>query len=72
MGEIIVSSLFDRVHRRQRREFVTESELTGELRFQGVADLADVRDAYIEQDGRISVICNDGHESGRNEKKQAA
>ncbi len=58
--------------RNLRREFVTESELMGELRLQGVEDLADVRDAYIEQDGRISVIRRDGQDSGRNEKKRAA
>jgi hypothetical protein len=61
-----------RPKREARREYVTGSELMGELRLQGVEDLADVRDAYIEQDRRISVIRRDGEESGGNEKERAA
>jgi len=39
-----------------RREYVTEEELMSELRLHGIADLADVRRAYIESGGDISVL----------------
>jgi uncharacterized membrane protein YcaP (DUF421 family) len=42
--------------RNMRREFITESELMSQLRLQGVDDLGRVKDAYMEPDGRISVI----------------
>lgn len=42
--------------RNLRREFMTEDELDAQLRLQHVDDIADVRRAYIEQDGRLSVI----------------
>ena len=44
------------VHRNLRREFLKVSELEAELRKQGVADLKEVRAAYMESDGHISVI----------------
>lgn len=39
-----------------RKEFITEEELRGQLRLQGIDDLAEVDKAFIEADGRISVI----------------
>jgi uncharacterized membrane protein YcaP (DUF421 family) len=39
-----------------RRESLTLDELMSELRQHGVSELADVRRAYIEQDGSISVL----------------
>ncbi|WP_368639413.1 YetF domain-containing protein [Castellaniella ginsengisoli] len=39
-----------------RREAITEEELMGELRQQGIDRLALVRRAYIEADGNISVL----------------
>lgn len=42
--------------RNMRREFLTEQELMGKLREQGVDDVTDVKAAYIEGDGTISVI----------------
>ncbi len=46
--------------RNLRREFMTEEELRAQLRLQGVEDEADVAHAYIEHDGRMSVIRRDG------------
>ena len=43
-----------------RRELVTMEELHSALRQQGVEDLADVKRARMEPDGRISVIRRDG------------
>jgi uncharacterized membrane protein YcaP (DUF421 family) len=44
------------LRRNMRRELITEAELMGQLREQGVDDLSKVKDAYIESDGQISVI----------------
>jgi uncharacterized membrane protein YcaP (DUF421 family) len=40
-----------------RRERLTPDEVMTKLREQGVAHLRDVRHAYLESDGQISVIC---------------
>jgi uncharacterized membrane protein YcaP (DUF421 family) len=42
--------------RNLRREFMTEDELDAQLRLQGVDAVDDVARAYVEHDGRISVI----------------
>ena len=39
-----------------RRELITEAELLGKLREQGVEDISKVKQANIESDGQISVI----------------
>lgn len=44
------------LRRNLRREMLTEEELISQLRQQGVENLADVKKAYIEGDGHISVI----------------
>jgi uncharacterized membrane protein YcaP (DUF421 family) len=44
------------LHRNMKREFVTEDELMSQLRVQGVDDIGEVRRAYMESDGQISVI----------------
>ena len=41
-----------------RREFITMDELTEKLREEGIEDIADVKVAYLEGDGQISVIRN--------------
>jgi len=43
--------------RSMRREYITEQELMAELRLQGVNELAQVRRAYIEETGAVSVLC---------------
>ena len=47
-GEILKRNL--------RREFLTEEELDAQLRLQGVHAIEEVARAYVEHDGRISVI----------------
>jgi uncharacterized membrane protein YcaP (DUF421 family) len=42
--------------RNMRREYITREELEQKLREQGIAELADVKVAYLEADGQISVI----------------
>jgi len=44
------------LRRNMRRELVTESELMGQLREHGVADVSKVKEAHIESNGQVSVI----------------
>jgi len=44
------------VGRNLRREFMTEDELRAQLRLQGVESEREVSHAYVEHDGRVSVI----------------
>jgi uncharacterized membrane protein YcaP (DUF421 family) len=49
--------------RHMRREMVSMDELLSKLRQQGVADLAEVKVAYMESDGEISVLRRDGSQA---------
>lgn len=42
--------------RNMRREFITLEELRSQMRLEGAEELTDVREAYMEPDGRISVV----------------
>ncbi|WP_265942526.1 DUF421 domain-containing protein [Dechloromonas sp. A34] len=44
------------IHRNLRREYLSEDDLYAQLREHGIADLSEVRTAYMESDGKISVI----------------
>lgn len=44
--------------RNMRREFITMDEMRQKLREQGIEKMADVKVAYLEGDGEISVIRN--------------
>lgn len=44
------------LRRNMRREYLTEEELMGHLRLEGIDAIANVRSARIEGDGRISVL----------------
>ena len=55
--------------RNMRREFVSMDELKEKLREQGIEDLREVKAAYLEGDGQISVIRNSGQHEARPEKK---
>lgn len=46
------------LRRNMRRELITEDELWSKLRENGVEKLDEVREAYIESDGQISIIRN--------------
>ena len=50
-------------------ELIKEDELLMELRQQGVDDISKVREAYIESDGRISVIQHKERHSEKTERK---
>jgi uncharacterized membrane protein YcaP (DUF421 family) len=44
------------LHRNMRRELISEADLMGQLREQGISDISRVKAAHIESDGRVSVI----------------
>ncbi|HEY9618617.1 MAG TPA: YetF domain-containing protein [Microcoleaceae cyanobacterium] len=46
------------IYRNMRRELITESELRLQLRKQGIEKIEDVKKAFIEPDGNISVIAD--------------
>ena len=48
------------LRRNMRKELVTEDEMMSHLREQGVEEVSQVKAAYIEGDGRISVIKKEG------------
>ncbi|MCB5174593.1 MULTISPECIES: DUF421 domain-containing protein [Microvirga] len=52
------------LRRNMRQEMITTEELMSQLRQQGIEDPAKVKRAYIEGDGRISIICHDGENAG--------
>lgn len=43
-----------------RKELVTLDELKSQLREQGIENVAEVKSAYMEGDGRVSVVKRDG------------
>ena len=47
------------VKRNARRELLTEADVLEKLREQGIRSIADVKKAYVEPDGRSSVIPRD-------------
>jgi uncharacterized membrane protein YcaP (DUF421 family) len=51
--------------RNLRREYITLEELNEKLREQGIEKVAEVKAAFLEGDGRISVIRNSGSENSR-------
>jgi uncharacterized membrane protein YcaP (DUF421 family) len=48
-----------------RREMITEEELMGRLREQGVENVEDVKKCYLEGDGSVSVIKKDSKSDNR-------
>ena len=45
--------------RNMRQEFITEEELRGQLRQQGISQMAEVREACLEANGEVSIIKTD-------------
>ncbi|VFR39367.1 hypothetical protein ANK1_2726 [plant metagenome] len=56
--------------RGMRREFITEAELMAELRLAGLERVEQVKEAYVESDGKISIIRSPGHEAPRRHGKE--
>jgi uncharacterized membrane protein YcaP (DUF421 family) len=57
------------LHKNLRRELITEIDLKSQLRQHGISDVSKVKEAYIETDGRISVIEWDEKHHDETEKK---
>lgn len=57
------------LRRNMRRELITEEELMSQLREQGLDDFGKVKEAYIESDGRISIIPDEQANQGKVERK---
>jgi uncharacterized membrane protein YcaP (DUF421 family) len=53
------------LRRNVRQELITEDELLSKLREQGIEDISEVKKAYMEGDGRISVIPYNGLNKGK-------
>ncbi len=47
-----------------RREFITDEELNAKIRQEGVEDIATVKLMYLEADGEMSLIRQDGAKAG--------
>ena len=58
------------LRRNLEKELITESELMSQLRLQGVDDIAEVSAAYMEGDGRISVIQQNGANRGAQDRSR--
>jgi uncharacterized membrane protein YcaP (DUF421 family) len=60
------------IRRNMKQELVTEQELIGELRKNGINDISDVHEAFMENDGTISVISLNDFEKTKKKKKRKA
>ena len=58
--------------RNMRQEMISEEELMGQLREQGVDSVKDVEKSYLEADGHISVIKKDSKAEGGDKKKETS
>jgi uncharacterized membrane protein YcaP (DUF421 family) len=57
------------LRRNMRQELITEQELRSTLRLQGLEDIAEVKLAQMEADGRISVVPYEHHTTGKPERQ---
>ncbi|MNG27147.1 hypothetical protein D3C84_1122340 [compost metagenome] len=48
------------LRRNMRREFITDEELSAKIRQEGIDDIARVKHMYLEGDGEISLIKQEG------------
>ena len=51
--------------RNMRQELITDDELMGQLRKRGVENIEEVKKAYMESDGEISIITHDSKEGSK-------
>jgi uncharacterized membrane protein YcaP (DUF421 family) len=56
--------------RNMRQEMITEEELIGQIRQQGAERVSEVKKAYLEGDGNISVIKKGSNGGGGNKPKK--
>lgn len=58
------------MRRNMEKEMITEDELMGQLRQQGVHDLSEVKQVCLESNGEFSVIRKDGDSKQQGNKKK--
>jgi uncharacterized membrane protein YcaP (DUF421 family) len=58
------------LRRNLRSELITEDEVKSQLREQGLEDWAEVKQAFMESDGHISVIPYEKKPGGRGKRKE--
>jgi uncharacterized membrane protein YcaP (DUF421 family) len=44
------------LRRNMRKEMITKEELMSQLRLQGVEDISEVKESYLEPGGSVSII----------------
>jgi uncharacterized membrane protein YcaP (DUF421 family) len=59
------------LRRNMQKEMLTREELMSQLRLQGVEDVAEVKECYLEGEGSISVIKKKPDDEAKNRKKKA-
>jgi uncharacterized membrane protein YcaP (DUF421 family) len=59
------------LHRNMRKEMITKDELLEQLRLQGVEHVSEVKKAYLEGSGSVSVIKNKPDDDVKKPKKHA-
>ena len=57
------------LRRNLRQELITEDEVKSQLREQGLEDWTQVREAFMESDGHISIIPYEGKQKGGRKRK---
>jgi uncharacterized membrane protein YcaP (DUF421 family) len=57
------------LRKNMRRELITEEELMGQLRQQGLDEVGKVKEAFMESDGHISVVQQEGRRKTRANRK---
>lgn len=57
------------LRRNMRQEMITEEELLSQLRQQGIERVSDVKKAYLEGDGRFSIITNESRDNKTQDSK---
>jgi len=57
------------LRRNMRQELITEEELMGQLREQGLDDVEKVKEAYLESDGKFSVVPRKQKQPGKGKRK---
>lgn len=60
------------IHKNMQKELISEEELMSQIRQQGVDSIADVKQAFMEGDGHISVVTREPGEARRKPKEQQA
>jgi uncharacterized membrane protein YcaP (DUF421 family) len=58
------------LYRNMRREYITEEELRSQIRKNGLESPAQVKAAYMESDGRISIIPFDGERFSKEKEEK--